>query len=172
MKLENANCEEVARQVAALFETGETPHKVRWFAPVNAVLLRSTTAEVQQMEGIILALDVPTAKPQPSELDSPKTDIIYLEHATARDLADVVRAHAVPPDGGRRRRVVPLQVLVAERLNSLILKGPESVVSEAKALVTKLDIPIAAKQLSAGHAASATPKPLKAGQTPKRANRG
>ena len=139
VKLEYADCEEVAHQMSSLFETGEGAHKVTWFKPVNAVLLRSTTAEVEQMAAVISEIDLPPAKSEVEKKTKPQTQVIYLKHADAADLAPVVSSYASPM-AGRRRGLGRLQVLVAERLNSLILRGAEEAVSDAKALVAQLDV--------------------------------
>ena len=138
--IENVNCKEVAHQVRSLFESSEGMHKISWFSPANAVLLRSTAAEIEQMAAIISEIDLPTVATEDAKAVAPETEIIHLEHADAVELADVVSRYGRPLDGRRRKGAGPLLVLVEERLNSLILKGPRAAVVEAKALIAQLDV--------------------------------
>ncbi len=139
VKLSHVDCEEVARQVRSLFEAKDGQHKATWFSPGNAVLLRSTAVELDQMEAIIVQLDVPSAEEKPSPIRV-ETTVIHIQHAVAGELASVLRDIASPRRGGRRGSIVP-RVIVEERLNSLVLKGSPHQVSDLKLLVEQLDVP-------------------------------
>jgi type II secretory pathway component GspD/PulD (secretin) len=122
-----------------LFEAGGGHHKATWFGPGNAVMLRSTAAELDQMEAIIAQLDVPSAEGKPAEprLD---TTVIHVQHAVAKELASVLLDLA-GHRGSRRRGSSTPRVVVEERLNSLVLKGSPDQVTDLKILIEQLDVP-------------------------------
>ncbi len=139
VKLSHVDCEEVARQVRSLFEAKDGHHKASWFGPGNAVLLRSTASELDQMEAIIAQLDVPPADGTPAQ-PRVETTVIYVQHAVASELASVLRDLA-GPGGGRRPGSSGPRVIVEERLNSLVLKGSPGQVANLKILIEQLDVP-------------------------------
>ncbi len=139
VKLSHIDCEEVARQVRSLFEAADGQHKATWFGPGNAVLLRSTATELDQMEAIIAQLDVPPAKGKPAQ-PRVETTVIHVQHAVASELASVLRDIVSPRRGGRRGSSAP-RVIVEERLNSLVLKGSPDQVADLKLLIEQLDVP-------------------------------
>ena len=139
VKLRHVDCEEVARQVRSLFEAQDGHHKATWFGPGNAVLLRSTAAELDQMEAIIAQLDVAPADGKPAQLRV-ETAVIHVQHAVADELASVLW-DLVGPRGGRRRGSSAPRVIVEERLNSLVLKGSPDQVADLKLLIEQLDVP-------------------------------
>ena len=139
VKLSHIDCEEVARQVRLLFEAGDGQHKATWFGPSNAVLLRSTAAELDQMEAIIAQLDVPPADGKPAQLRV-ETTVIHVHHAVANELASVLWDLADSRRGGRRGSSTP-RVIVEERLNSLVLKGSPGQIADLKILIEQLDVP-------------------------------
>ena len=139
VKLIHVDCEEVARQVRSLFEVKDGHHKATWFGPGNAVLLRSTAAELDQMEAIIVQLDVPPAAEKPAQ-PRVETTVIHVRHAVANELASVRWDLAGPRRGGRRGSSTP-RVIVEERLNSLVLKGSPGQIADLKVLIQKLDVP-------------------------------
>ncbi len=137
--VQHADSEEIAKLVRSLFERKDGPHKVTWFKPTNAVLLRSTASELAQMEAIISQLDLPAARVS-AQTAKPLTEVLHLRHADAAELANVIREYV--RGGGRRRGEAGSVHVVAERrLNSLILKGDEETVAEVQALITRLDVP-------------------------------
>ncbi|MCZ6651617.1 MAG: hypothetical protein O7D91_01110 [Planctomycetota bacterium] len=139
VKLSHVDCEEVARQVRSLFESEDGHRKATWFGPGNAVLLRSTAAELDQMVAIIAQLDVPTADGKPAQ-PRVETTVIYVRHAVANELASVLWDLADSRRGGRRGSSAP-RVIVEERLNSLVLKGSPDQVADLKILIEQLDVP-------------------------------
>ena len=139
VKLSHVDCEEVARQVRSLFESEDGHRKATWFGPGNAVLLRSTAAELDQMVAIIAQLDVPTADGKPAQ-PRVETTVIHVRHAVANELASVLWDLAGPRRGGRRGSSAP-RVIVEERLNSLVLKGSPDQVADLKILIEQLDVP-------------------------------
>ncbi len=139
VKLSHVDCEEVARQVRSLFEAKDSQHKATWFGPGNAVLLRSTAAELDQMEAIIAQLDVPPAKGKPAQ-PRVETTVIHVRHAVANELASVLWDIVGPRRGQRRGSSLP-RVIVEERLNSLVLKGSPDQVADLKILIEQLDVP-------------------------------
>ena len=139
VKLIHVDCEEVARQVRSLFEVKDGHHKATWFGPGNAVLLRSTAAELDQMEAIIVQLDVPPAAEKPAQ-PRVETTVIHVRHAVANELASVLWDLAGSRRGGRRGSSTP-RVIVDERLNSLVLKGSPGQIADLKVLIQKLDVP-------------------------------
>ncbi len=139
VKLSHIDCEEVARQVRSLFEAKDGQHKATWFGPGNAVLLRSTAAELDQMEAIIAQLDVPSAEGKPAQ-PRVETTVIHVQYAVADELASVL-SDLVGPRGGRRRGGSVPRVVVEERLNSLVLKGSPDQVADLKSLIEQLDVP-------------------------------
>ena len=139
VKLSHVDCEEVARQVRSLFEAKDGQHKATWFSPGNAVLLRSTAVELDQMEAIIVQLDVPSAAEKPTPIRV-ETIVIHIQHAVASELAEVLSSLARPRGPQRRSSSAP-RIIVEERLNSLVLKGSPHQVSDLKLLVEQLDVP-------------------------------
>ncbi len=139
VKLSHIDCEEVARQVRLLFEAEDGQRKATWFGPSNAVLLRSTAAELDQMEAIIAQLDVPSAQGKPAQ-PRVETTVVHVRHAVADELASVLW-DLVGPRGSRRRGGSGPRVIVEERLNSLVLKGSPDQVTELKILIEQLDVP-------------------------------
>ncbi len=142
--LRHVDCEEVAVQVRALFERKDGVRKATWFRPANAVLLRSTVAELDQMEAIISQIDVPPMKDTVKKIQR-ETAVIHLQHANAFELADVLRDYLGPTYGRRRKGTSPIQVIAEERLNSLILQGNKGKVTKAKTLIKQLDLPTGPK---------------------------
>ncbi len=139
VKLSHINCEEVARQVRSLFEAKDGQHKATWFGPGNAVLLRSTAAELDQMEAIIAQLDVAPEEGKPAQ-PRVETTVIHVRHAVADELASVLW-DLVDQRGGRRRMASAPHIIVEERLNSLVLKGSPGQLADLKGLIEQLDVP-------------------------------
>ncbi len=139
VKLSHVDCEEVARQVRSLFEAEDGHHKATWFGPGNAVLLRSTDIELDQMEAIIAQLDVLSAEGQPAQ-PRVETTVIHVQYAVASELASVLWDLVGPRRSGRRGSNAP-RVIVEERLNSLVLKGSPDQVTDLKLLIEQLDVP-------------------------------
>ena len=139
VKLSHIDCEEVARQVRSLFEVKDGQRRATWFSPGNAVLLRSTAAELDQMEAIIVQLDVPAAEAQPTQTRV-ETTVIHVQYAVASELASVLWDLVGARRGGRRGSSVP-RVIVEERLNSLVLKGTPNQIADLKVLIEQLDVP-------------------------------
>ena len=135
----HANSEEIAKLVRSLFERKDGPHKVTWFEPINAVLLRSTASELAQMEAIISQLDLPAAGVS-DQTAKPLTEVLHLRHADAAELASVIREY-VRGGGRRRSEAGSIHVVAERRLNSLILKGDAETVGEVQALIARLDLP-------------------------------
>ena len=123
-----------------LFHGRDGVEKVSWFEPGNALLLRSTAEELDQVEQIISQIDVPAAR---SVIDKPAPAIFHLEYADAKDMAEMLRSylgHGRAP----RRRTALTRVIVDERLNCVVVRGDSREVADAMALVGKLDVPIRA----------------------------
>ncbi len=139
VKLSHVDCEEVARQVRSLFEAEDGHHKATWFGPGNAVMLRSTAAELDQMEAIIAQLDVPSAEGKPAQ-PRIETTVIHVQYAVANELASVLW-DLVGSRGGRRRGSSAPRIIVEKRLNSLVLKGSPEQVTDLKILIEQLDVP-------------------------------
>lgn len=140
IKLQHVDCEEVAERIRVLFHSGDGVEKVSWFKPGNAILLRSTADELEQVEEIISQIDVPPAR---SALDKTERQpaIFHLEHADAQDMAEMLRSYLGHGLASRRRTALT-RVIVDERLNSVVVKGDSREVAEALALVSRLDVPI------------------------------
>lgn len=129
----HADSEEIAKLVRSLFERADGPLKVTWFTPTNAVLLRSTTSEVAQMEAMISQLDLPAARLS-AQTAKPLTEVLHLRHADAAELADVIREYVQGEAGF-------IRVVAERRLNSLILKGDAETIGDVQALIARLDLP-------------------------------
>lgn len=129
----HADSEEIAKLVRSLFGRADGPLKVTWFTPTNAVLLRSTTSEVAQMEAMISQLDLPAARLS-AQTAKPLTEVLHLRHADAAELADVIREYVQGEAGF-------IRVVAERRLNSLILKGDAETIGDVQALIARLDLP-------------------------------
>lgn len=140
IKLQHVDCEEVAERIRVLFHGGDGVEKVSWFKPGNAILLRSTAEELEQVEEIISQIDVPPAR---SALDKPEPApaIFHLEYADAKDMAEMLRSYLGHGRASRRRTALT-RVIVDERLNCVVVRGDSLEVAEAMALVSKLDVPL------------------------------
>lgn len=140
IKLQHVDCEELAERIRVLFHGEDGVEKVSWFKPGNALLLRSTADELEQVQEIISQIDVPPAR---SALENPEPApaIFHLKYADAKDMAEMLRSY-LGHGHASRRRTVPTRVIVDERLNSVVVKGDFREVAEAMALVNRLDVPI------------------------------
>ena len=101
--LKHANSELVARHMRALFEGKNEIHKVTWYGPVNAILMRATPDELKQMEYFVTQLDVNVPdkeEPAPNR----KTRIFQIKHADAERLAVTVQRVIATCICSQRRR--------------------------------------------------------------------
>lgn len=140
IKLEHVDCEEVAERIRVLFNGADSVEKVSWFKPGNALLLRSTADELEQVEEIISQIDVPAAR-SVLQKPEPAPAIFHLEYADAKDMAEMLRSYLGHGRASRRRTALT-RVIVDERLNSVVVRGDSLEVAEAMALVSKLDVPL------------------------------
>ena len=146
--IKHVDCEHAAKPVHALFECKDAPPKATWFTPANAVLLRGTPAEVQQMESLLCQIDV--AQPEVKVAKPPEQELrIYpLQHAKADELAGLLAEVTVSRSSRTRRSgssTPRLRIATDERTNVLVLMGIDEQLAYAERLVKLLDVPVKAQ---------------------------
>ena len=143
--LEHANCSDVAKSLGYLFHRTGGPRKVSSYPQNNSVLLRGVPDELDQMEAIAKQLDV---EPPPAETPkSPEksTHIVEFEHANAEQIAAVINSYCQASGYGSSKRrgfKTSVSVIVVERLNSVILRGPQQHLDDVVSLLRRLDVPL------------------------------
>ncbi len=144
--VKHIDCESAAKHVRALFERKDAPPKATWFRQAGAVLLRSTPAEVEQMEFLLRQIDV--ARPEVKEAKPPEREMrIYpLQHAKAGDLAELL-GHVIGTNSYRTRRSgslkLGLHIAIDKRTNVIVLLGVDKQLARAEELIKTLDVPVA-----------------------------
>jgi len=172
--LDHVNCEIVAKRVRALFPAEGDVKKATWFEDSNAVLMRATTEELDQMAELIKQIDVPTKKEETvAERPADLVEVVHLTYADGDELGSILtRLFCVKISTSRRgTRGYSLVVFVDERLNALILKGQPEKISEARELISVLDVP-AGPRMEAVRGNSHKPAKAKKGRLGKRKKKG
>jgi type II secretory pathway component GspD/PulD (secretin) len=133
--LQHADCEEVVDSIYSLFSCRGKPAKVRPWKKANAILLRSTPTEVQQMESLIKAIDVPASVKDTSRPLGRRIHIILVQHARATELVDLLRPMR-EGHGGYGRRIA-----ADDRTNTIVLFATEPQADELREAIAALDVP-------------------------------
>lgn len=135
--LQHVQSESAAKHVRSLFQQGDKPNKMTWFGETNAVLMRGTPGEVEQMEQLLTAIDK-----QPAEGTGPAVDelrkvrIFSVTNTHAAALAETVAGALWI---GRSKQG---QIVVDTHTNSIIIKAPQAALQEAADLIHALDVAV------------------------------
>ncbi len=140
--LKHADSELVARHVRSLFEGKDQIHKLTWYEPANAILMRAAPDELEQMEYLVMQLDVQApAKEEHSQ--SGTTHIIQIKHADAERLAATVNRVLATCDCSRRHRECGhVKVHADKRTNVLMLHATDSESERMVDIIKVLDVPL------------------------------
>jgi type II secretory pathway component GspD/PulD (secretin) len=155
------DCADAATHVRSLFQTDKEVNKATWFRPANAVLLRGTPDEVEQMKSLLTQIDVPP--PPVKAAAPPKRELVVIpvKYADADELLDVVkRATGVFDPKPHRRHLSSSSrhgetpaawYAVDDRTNVIVMSGTREQIDNVKGLIEKLDVPVdRAKSLENG----------------------
>lgn len=139
--LQHANCRLVTEALRDLFEHEGHPHKVTTYERLNAVIVRATPPEVEQMTSIVTLLDVPQEPRGEAKADPLSTEVLPLKYTVAADVTEVVQRIYTQMPGGRHGDGSPLarRVTCDERTNSLIVHGTRAERDVVRKLVEALD---------------------------------
>ena len=125
------------------------------YAPTNTVILTESASNIRRLIAILESIDIETYKEELA--------VINVEYADANTLAEQVseiygaevsESTASTRRAARRRRTTngdsagqsptrpPVRILTDERTNSLLVLAPRQQLTEVRALVSKLDVPV------------------------------
>ncbi len=136
-RLAHADATELAGNVARIFSgkrgSGVEPPKAEANRSNNILIVRGTEAQIKEInEQVIKPVEDKAAG------RNMKREIVSLEHADAADIARLLNDNMNKMSGGQRKGQ-PVSVIANESLNSIVINGPESDVTELVALATDLD---------------------------------
>ncbi len=134
--LEHMQSRVVAEHLRPLFQDQDQPHKLTWLDHNNAILMRGTPEELDQMASLIAALDVPE-RHAPAEEDKRVTRIMRLQYAQAGTVCGLLERCLAVPGSRQGLRLVP-----DDRLNALIVTGGAADAAEALRIARQLDVAV------------------------------
>lgn len=142
VKLENANAKEVVTSLSGLFPSqntggapggGALPLSISADERSNAVLLSGDASKRAQAKRLIRQMDKPLS-------GEGNTQVIYLQYATAKDLAPILKSIAQSVLKDQKDKASSFSIEPSEAANALVVNAPPGLIANLREVVGKLDI--------------------------------
>lgn len=103
----------------------------------NSLVIRGSTSQRDRLRKLVKELDQPTTR-------SGGTQVIYLSHATAKDLAKIlkgfIKAKSKSEKTKKKAPTGPVSIVADEDANALVVRAPPDTMRKVKSVIKQLDI--------------------------------